>query len=400
MTYKPAGGAATLWKCRDREVLMDGPAGTGKTRACLEKVDACCRKWPGMRALLVRKTRVSLSESVQVIYENDVLPDDSMIAVGQKRNYRKLYEYPNGSSIVLGGLDNVDRIMSTAYDLIVIGEATECTLNDYEMLLTRLRNGKMPFHQIVCECNPSYPRHWLKARADDNRMTRIMSRHEDNPSVTEEYLKSLGSLTGHRRNRLLLGQWVAAEGIIYEAWDAAKHVQRRTEKKWKRAIIGVDDGYTNPCSVHVYLLDYDGRVHVAEESYLTQQLEDQTASRLKALVDKHNAEAVIIDPSAAKLIARCENDGLPVREANNDVFGGIRICQQRLVIPGDGIPRLTVDPSCKFFLQEIEGYAWKENRNGELEDKPIKENDHAMDEWRYSMMYLDEASISLQAFVL
>ena len=34
--YGPRGAAAELFGCRDPEVLIEGPAGTGKTRAVLE----------------------------------------------------------------------------------------------------------------------------------------------------------------------------------------------------------------------------------------------------------------------------------------------------------------------------------------------------------------------------
>src|SRR5262245_49043147 len=66
------GGVAEGFNSRAEEVLQAGPAGTGKTLANLLRVYWVCRKYPGARALIVRKTRESLTESVLVTWERDV----------------------------------------------------------------------------------------------------------------------------------------------------------------------------------------------------------------------------------------------------------------------------------------------------------------------------------------
>lgn len=400
--YCPYGGARSLWSTKAREVLYDGPAGTGKTRAAVEKAVLQAMKYPNARILFVRKTRASLTESVLVTLETHVVPDQPWTR-GQKRSHRQAYELPNGSTIVCGGLDNVDRIMSTEYDAIYLFEATEATLDDWEKLLTRLRNGIMPYQQAIADCNPSHPKHWLKARADSGAMKRIMSRHEDNPKVTRDYLDTLARLTGHRRSRLFEGKWVAAEGLIYDMWDEAVFVKPKPEYMVPtRAIIGIDEGYTNPCSKHLYLIDGDGRMHVAREDYRTGQLEADVVATVQTWCQEFSdiLETIVVDPSAAKLIASLQDKGLPVTAANNSCYDGIKAAQERLTVPDDGKPRCTVDPSCTSFIDEIGGYAWKENRDGSHEDKPVKQNDHSMDEWRYVCMYLAEADGAYEVYTL
>ena len=393
-----------MWRCHSREVLHDGPAGTGKSRAILEKLHVMASNYPGCRILIARKTRASLTESVLVTYERDVVPQFHGIISGQKRSHRQAYSYPNGSTIVLGGLDRVERILSTEYDCIWVNEATEITENDWETLLTRLRNGVVPYQQAIADCNPSYPRHWLKVRADEGKMHRIISRHEDNPTCTEEYLATLKSLSGHRRQRLFLGKWAAADGLIYDRWDDRTHILQDglETPRMARIAIGIDEGYTNPCSMHVYGLDNDGRMYVLAEWVKTQQLEKAVVSQAKvyAALYPQELEAVVVDPSAAKLIAALREADLPVTEANNDVFGGIQRCQQRLEVQGDGRPRLFVHPSCTNFIAEVNAYQWKENRDGSHEDKPAKVNDHSMDEWRYVNTYFEERSGSMEVFAI
>src|SRR5690348_14956184 len=102
--YKARGAALKLWTDRRPEVLVSGPAGTGKSRACLEKIHACCLRWPGCRWLIVRKTRESLTESALVTFEEKVLPESSPIKAGPQRRLRQAYRYANGSEVVVGGL--------------------------------------------------------------------------------------------------------------------------------------------------------------------------------------------------------------------------------------------------------------------------------------------------------
>jgi len=101
----------------------------------------------------------------------------------------------------MAGMDKATKIMSSEFDMIYVGEATELTENDWEMLATRLRNGVMPYQQLIADCNPEAPTHWLKVRVDTGKTTGLDSRHEDNPV----YYDAEGQLTDQGRpyiNRL------------------------------------------------------------------------------------------------------------------------------------------------------------------------------------------------------
>ncbi len=41
------GGVAELWRCKDHEVILAGPANTGKTYGGMHKLDALLWKYPG-----------------------------------------------------------------------------------------------------------------------------------------------------------------------------------------------------------------------------------------------------------------------------------------------------------------------------------------------------------------
>ncbi|MGC9259697.1 MAG: phage terminase large subunit [Phycisphaerae bacterium] len=305
--YQPLGAAEELFYTHEREVLLAGPAGTGKTRAALEKMFLCMQKYGSMRCLLARKTRVSLTQSALVTLEEKVLPMGHSIRQGVTRGRRTGYVLENGSELVLGGLDNSDRVMSSEYDMILACEATELTLSDWEKLLTRLRHGIMPYQQAIAECNPSHPGHWLNVRANAGLMHRLKSRHEDNPIFFDRqsglytvagqtYRATLDRLSGVRRKRLLDGLWAAPEGLVYEAF--ADHViagpgaesDDVTDAQPLAICAGVDWGWRDPAAAVVGVLRPDRRLYVVEEFYARRVPLEELVEKIAALLKRWNVE--------------------------------------------------------------------------------------------------------------
>ena len=412
--YLPWGGTRELMSARDNEVLIEGPAGTGKSRAVLEKVHAICERYPGARVLLVRKSRASMTESVLVTWESLVVPVGHPCLNGAGRAFRQAYSYPNGSEVIIGGMDKASRIMSTEYDIVCMAEATECTEDDFETLSTRLRNGKVPYQQMIADCNPSGPNHWLNKRAASSRMRRILSRHTDNPALFGRdgqpttqgaaYLARLEALTGVRRRRLLEGHWAAAEGMVYGDWDAAVHVVDPFEipADWRR-IRSIDFGYTNAFVCQWWALDGDDRMFLYRELYRTQSLVEDLAGEIISLTGAERIEASISDHDAEDR-ATLERHGIVTIPAVKSVRPGIEAVEARLRRNGDGKPRLYVvrdalvrpdpklveahKPTCT--LEEVEGYQYPTVREGKAEkEEPVKVDDHGMDALRYAVAYVD-----------
>lgn len=416
--YEPFGAAKNLWANRSTEVLLSGPAGTGKSRACLEKLHAVCLRWPGTRALIVRKTRESLTETALVTYEQNVLPKDSPIAEGSRRSHRQSYHYPNGSVVVVGGLDKPSKVMSTEYDLIYIQEAIECYENDWESLTTRLRNGVVPFQQLIADTNPDRPTHWLKQRVDRGDTVMLESRHEDNPRLwdrkrnqwTDEgvaYIGKLDKLTGARKPRLRYGKWVQAEGVVYEEWDRDKHLIEPglIPDDWRR-IRSIDFGHTNPFVCLWITIDHDGRMYVYRQIYHTKRTVKVHAAQINELSGDEIYEFTVADHDAEDR-ATLEENGIHTIAANKAKLPGIEAVQERLKVADDGRPRLFVVQDClverdealveakkpSSLIEEFDSYIWPKGVDGKsLKDEPIKDSDHALDALRYATMAVDTYS--------
>jgi phage terminase large subunit len=410
--YEPYGASLRLMKSRDEEILVSGPAGCGKSRACLEKLNLCALRYPGMRGLIVRKTRESISESALVTFEEKVLPEGSPIAAGPSRRMRQSYHYPNGSEVVVGGMDKPSKVMSTEYDLIYVQEAIELFENDWESLTTRLRNGVMPYQQVIADTNPDSPQHWLYQRFRRNQTTIMEARHEDNPTLWDRavgawtplgraYIAKLDALTGTRKPRLRFGRWVQAEGVVYEDWDRSVHIIDRFEipDSWRR-IRAIDFRYTNPFVCLWIAVDHDGRMYVYREIYRTRRLVADHAQEILRLSEGERIEVTIADHDAEDR-ATLYRAGIPTAPAKKPIKPGIEEVQKRLRVQGVGKPRLFVfrdalverDPALDeaklpcCLVEEFDGYTWPKGQDGKtVKEVPVGMNDHALDALRYGCM--------------
>lgn len=389
--YTPYGGAREIMYAREHEVIIAGPAETGKTLACCWKVHLLACKYPGAQLAIVRKTQRSLYASVLQTYAR-VVGNMPVVPYGGEQPER--YRYANGSTVWVGGMDNPDKVLSSERDLIYVNQAEELALDDWEILSTRVtgRSAVIPYPQLMGDCNPGGSRHWILRRAQEGALRLITSTHRDNPSLydpttgelTEQgrrTMEVLDRLTGVRRRRLRDGVWATAEGAVYDMFDPVVHVRVRDSSEFVWWLLGLDEGYRNPAVILLVGVDSDGRVHLAREFYRRGVLQADVVDVARQWsVDAGNAPAVV-DRSAAGLIAALRDAGVDAIGSQGRVSERIAAVQDLLRVEGDGKPRLTVDPTCVETINEFESYVWKPER-----DEPMKEYDHAMDALGYAVL--------------
>lgn len=368
-----------------------------------------------MQGAIIRKTYRSMPGSVLQTYEKKVLSSDDGVTKrgGEKPEW---FDYPNGSRLWIGGMDNPAKVLSSERDVIYVNQAEELTLDEWETLTTRTtgRAGNMPYAQVIGDCNPGSFSHWIKGSANDGKIRLLESRHEDNPTLFDQItklitpqgersLEALDKLTGVRYLRLRKGLWAAAEGSVYDTFDRAVHIVDELPVL-SRHIAGVDWGFTNPGVIQVWGIDGDKRMYRVREVYRTQKTIDWWITEAKKLKEEFKIERFVCDPSEPGYIQQFRNAGLNVTEAFNDISLGIDNVQQRLRVAEDKRARLMflrgglVDrdealasihkPTCA--EEEIEAYVWPKGADGKaLKEVPVDDNNHAMDAMRYAAAYLD-----------
>lgn len=274
---------------RPFEVMIAGPAETGKTLAALWFVDFFARTFPGAQITICRKLRSTMDGTVLNTWRRVIAIRGGVTPYGGEKP--EWYDYHNGSRVWVAGLDNPGKALSSERDLIYVNQAEDLELDDWQTLSTRAtgRGGVAPWSMLLGDCNSAQPSHWIVNRAT---LRRLESRHEDNPSLYHEdgtlteqgvrTMRILDALEGVLKERLRFGRWVAAEGAVY-AFDRRVHIITTMPEGWEtwRKARVIDFGFENPFVCLWAAIDGDGRVYIYRQLYMSQRTVDQHAQTIK-----------------------------------------------------------------------------------------------------------------------
>jgi PBSX family phage terminase large subunit len=312
-----------------------------------------------------------------------------------------------GGSIMYDGLEDPTNTGSLNLSGAAIDEVAQVSHDRFIWVNGAVR-VRVPGNnlQVNMACNPGPPSHWLAKMfglgsgnlTPAPRTWSIHTRTDDNPFLPADYVDSWRTLTGVAYRRYFLGEWCGSDGLCYDLFDRQIHVKRRELPNWKRAVIGIDEGFSHPFVATLNLVDGDGRIHIAREIYERKwQLEPKIAAvKRMALAAPCPIEAVVIPPEEPAMIEAFRTAGftvVAVPTAYREVNQGIKILSQRMADPGDGQPRWTIDPDCEGTIGDFESYEWQTKRGtDQVEDKPKKECDDGADSARYACVYIDAQS--------
>ena len=234
-------------------------------------------------------------------------------------------------------------------------------------------------------CNPAGPEHWFYKNwilgAENRNCLRLHFTMEDNPSLTPAIRRRYQKLyTGVFYRRFILGQWVQAEGRVYDFFTPDM-VAAAPPEPLEEYYISCDYGTVNPTSMGLWGKK-DGVFYRLSEFYFNsrqeqrQMTDEEYADALKNLAGERKITAVIVDPSAASFIEVLRRRGWVVRKAKNDVLGGIRLTADALKSKS-----IVICHGCDACLREMDAYVW--DLQSGTKERVKKENDHAMDDMRY-----------------
>lgn len=284
---------------------------------------------------------------------------------------------------VFGGKDEASYTLIQGRTLagVLLDEVVLMPRSFVEQALTRcsVDGAKLWF-----SCNPGSPQHWF--------YTEWIQRHEarntlylhfemtDNPGLSQKTLERYQAMfSGVFYDRYIRGLWVLAEGLIYPMFGEGCLVDNPPQGGLY--YISCDYGTLNPFSAGLWCWDGKTATRVAEYYYSGRQTQQHKTDEdyytaLEQLAGDKPVQAVIVDPSAASFIEVIRrHKRLPVRKAKNDVLAGINTTARFLQ---DGT--IKIHRSCSACIREFGLYRWDEKAET---DRPVKENDHAMDDIRY-----------------
>lgn len=387
-------------------VLLTGSAGGGKSRIGLEMLHQYMQKFPGATGLMMRKAREWSEKSIAPFMRQTVIGRTGR-AVAVHKKADKLFQYANGSTLYYGGMRDDDQRESVrsiggdgGLDIALFEEANAFTEDDYNEIIGRVRNTAGSYRQIILITNPDAPTHWINRRLIIGGESKVYySSAKDNPHNAPEYIANLELMTGLLYERLVLGKWVQAEGVVFDNFDPRYNVSTDAEYNPDyRVILGLDDGYVkgqgvgslsyHPRVVLFCNITPQGGVNVFDEYVATEELSEQTIAAILAKPYKR-PDIAYVDSSASELKTRLHIAGIMATGGTHPVGEGIKNLR-RLICDGQGVRMLKVHPRCTHLIREMASYRYddKSKQVNAGEPKPLKIDDHSLDALRYCTFWM------------
>ncbi len=391
----------------DREksgVICDGAVRSGKTLCLsLSFIGWAMASFEDTSFALCGKTISSLERNLlhpllpvlnELGFETRYLPSRRTLMVGHRGRENRFY--------LFGGRDEGSAALIQGVTLggVLLDEVALMPRSFVEQALARcsLAGAKYWF-----SCNPEHPFHWFYEewiqKASLKNMLYLHFTMADNPSLTEAVRRRYESLySGAFYDRFVLGLWSQPSGAVYPMFSAAEHTVAVLPSDLTNWYCSCDYGTVNPCSIGLWgMSPTDGKWYRAAEYYHDsrakgfQKTDEEYCEALIALIGDRKLQGIVIDPSAASFMECVKRHGIgPVLPGVNEVLDGIRLVSEAL-----RQKKILFSAACRDTLREFSLYRWEENAR---EDKPRKENDHAMDEIRYfvsTVLSLNQSSFSV-----
>ncbi len=452
---------------RAKVQMFAGGFGNGKTTAAVIKALNLAKDYPGSNGLVARSTYPKLTNTIRKEFRDWTPKAWVKRDIDSKQN---LMELTNGSIINFSHVAQTGKnteastsnLLSATYDWIVIDqvEDPEITEKDFLDLLGRLRgqttykgtDDTMPTsgpRWIILMCNPT--RNWVYRKLvkplhdhakgvpnsnyeldeKGNPMVEVFegSTYENAKNLTPDFIHTQENMyKGQMKQRYLLGEWGAYEGLIYPSYDPAIHMiphevmnSYYIELANRGANMVILEAYDHGIAVpSCYLFGFSddaGNVMVMDgihEKELSPEAVSKAVFRIRrdygyydgsnfgdpsslriladpAIFRRQSGNSKTVGTTTSGLFREC---GLNMIRGNNDVINGIIKVQSYMHVDSyhknpfyeertDGAPRLYFSNRLEFIDREVVDYYWKKDTAGEYEDEPNGKNDHAMDALKY-----------------
>ena len=407
-------------KCEKKYVAFGGARGGGKSWAVRTKAVLMALKYPGIRILLVRRTRPELESNHLRFLRRQ------LAGVAEYKAASRQLVFPGGSVLELGycGCDgDMDRYQGAEFDVICIDEATQLKEEWLRQFAACLRGVNEFPKRMYYTCNPGGPGHAYIKRLFIDRAFHdgedpadyvfIPAKVYDNQVLMQRdpgYLKRLEALPPAKRRAHLEGDWNVYEGQVFAEWrDDPAHY---ADGKWTHVIEpfdipdtwrvyrSFDFGYAKPFSVGWWAVDFDGRLYRILELYGCVPGEPDTGVRwtpeqiftqIRATETTHPylrgrdirgvADPAIWDASRGDSIADiADRYGVYFEPGDHQRLPGWMQVHYRLAFDAAGLPMLYVFRNCRDTRRTLPLLRYDAHAP---EDVDTRQEDHIADEIRY-----------------
>lgn len=360
-----------------------GSAGSGKSYTIAQKlIIRCCNE--KIRILVCRRYATTLRNSCFALIKE-------LLAKWQLTKYVSIREtdmtitFPNGSQIIMVGLDTEEKLLSlNDISTIWIEEAYEVEKHKVEQLNLRMR-GAADNQQLLLSWNPISKQSWLynfTVEEPPENSIFIHSTYKDNPFLNAEYIAALDEMETRNPAKYRVygrGEWgVDTEGLVITNWRREEFNPLELAALGYEHRAGCDLGWIDKTAIIDTLYDRENRtIYVFNEFYKSGCQLSEVASAIGNMNLKKTK--IFVDAAEPRSIQYFKQEGInatPCSKGRDSVKAGLMFLQDSLII---------VHPSCQNFINELENFSYiKSKVTGEFTEDTTHEWSHAIDACRYA----------------
>lgn len=360
-----------------------GSAGSGKSYTiCQKLIMRCCQEQ--IKILVCRRYGTTLRNSCFSLFKE-------VLAKWQLTPYVKIKEtdmsisFPNGSQIIMLGLDVEEKLLSlNNISTVWIEEAYEVEKEKVEQLNLRMR-GAAANQQLILSWNPISKNSYLYNFTVENPPESsifIHSTYKENPFLNAEYIQALDEMEVRNPAKYRVfgrGEWgVDTEGLVITNWRTEEFNPMELAALGYEHRVGMDLGWIDKTAIIDSLYDREKKIiYVFNEFYKSGCQLSELASAIENMNLKKTK--IYVDAAEPRSIEFFKSEGInavPCTKGKDSVKAGIMFLQDCLIV---------VHPSCKNFITELENFSYiKSKVTGEYTEDTTHEWSHAIDACRYA----------------
>ena len=300
----------------------------------------------------------------------------------QKENWnisKSVWTAPTGSIIEFFSADRIDKALGARRDWLYGNEINSLNKDVWDELARRSEN-------IIGDFNPT-AQFWLEDWLNNYDNTQVItSNYLDNPFLPETEKARIAKRASRDKNfkRIHIDcEYGITEGIIFTNWFQVEAMPEGD------CMYGLDFGFSNHPSALVKTIETADAYYVDELIYQSGLLNSDIVKRFEALGIRKNYDEIIADSAEPKSIQEIHNAGYNIKGAVKGA-DSIRIGIDRLKSKTIFVTKRSTN-----LIKELRAYGWVTDKNGNPTNKPIDDNNHAIDALRYSLNPKHKFSFSI-----
>lgn len=360
-----------------------GSAGSGKSYTIAQRLIIRCCNEP-IRVLVCRRYATTLRNSCFALFK-EILDKWKLTQYVKTRETDMSIQFPNGSQIIMCGLDTEEKLLSlNNISTVWVEEAYEVEKNKVEQLNLRMR-GTAENQQLILSWNPISKNSWLfnfTVEEPPENSIFIHSTYKDNPFLNAEYVAALDEMETRNPAKYRVygaGEWgVDSEGLVITNWRKEEFDEMALAASGLEHRAGMDIGWVDKSAIIDTLYDRDKKIiYVFNEFYKS----GCQLNELAAAIENMNLKKtkLYVDSAEARSIQYFKNEGINATgcaKGRDSVKAGLMFLQDHLII---------VHPKCKSFIMELENFSYiKSKITDEWTEDTTHDWSHAIDACRYA----------------